>query len=372
MVDRGTRSIFTHLTALGYRVGLQGKSHVHPPQAFPYERIGRNADDVAALARFINRDPGQPWLAVFASHDPHGPWTRGPRDLYDPATLKLPPWMHDTPEARQALAGYYAEITRLDEQVGECLKAVEASGQADRTMVVFLSEQGSGMPYGGKWTLYDNGIRVAALVRWPGKVQPGSSSEALMQYVDLAPTLIEAAGGEPATIDTGCPGAANGGQGFDGRSFLGVLTGQASRHRDYVFAQHTTVGVNGYKQPYPTRAVRDARYKLIRNLAPENEFWINGIHNDPVYASWQREAATDPALAARVSWLSRRPAEELYDLEADPYEMQNLAADASRADVKSRLARELEAWMHQQGDRGLETELAAKRRQPRAAGDSGR
>ena len=100
MVDPGTTSIFTDLKALGYRVGLQAKSHVHPPSSFPYENISNNADDAAALARFVGRDESQPWLAVFASHDPHGPWTRGPKDLYDPASLKLPPWMHDNAETR--------------------------------------------------------------------------------------------------------------------------------------------------------------------------------------------------------------------------------------------------------------------------------
>jgi N-sulfoglucosamine sulfohydrolase len=366
MVDRGTRSIFTHLKAAGYRVGLQAKSHVNPPAAFPFEKISNNADDAAALAAFITRDRSQPWLAVFASHDPHGPWTRGPRDLYDPARLKLPPWMHDNPETRKALAAYYAEITKLDEQVGACLKVLEESGQAKDTLVLFLSEQGSSFPYGGKWSLYDSGIRVAAFARWPGRIRAGSTSDALVQYVDVPPTFIEAAGGDTAKIDTGCPDA-RGERGFDGRSFLGILLGKSERLRDHVFAQHTTVGINGYKEPYPMRAARDARYKLIRNLAPGNRYWIGGIHGDrQVTATWIRDAADNPALAARVKWLSHRPAEELYDLDADPFEMKNLAGDPKLAEVQARLSRELDAWMAQQGDRGMETELKALSRQPRA------
>jgi uncharacterized sulfatase len=364
MVAPTTKSLFTYLKDAGYRVGLQAKSHVQPPQSFPYEKISNDADDAEALARFIGRDAKQPWLAVFASHDPHGPHDRGPRDLYDPAKLSVPPWMHDCPESRDALVAYYAEITKLDEQVGKCLTVLEKSGQADNTLVLFLSEQGSGFPYGGKWSLYDTGIRVAAFARWPGKTKPGSATEALMQYVDVAPTLLAAAGIDPTTIDTGCSDA-NGDHRFDGRSFLKVLHGQADAHRDYVFAQHTTVGINGYKEPYPIRAARDGRYKLIRNLAPENEFWIGGIHRDKLLEPWRRDAANDARLAARLEFLSHRPAEELYDLASDPYEFNNLAANPELADVKGRLGQALDDWMAQQGDRGLATELEAKSHQPR-------
>lgn len=364
MVDPSTRSIFTYLKTLGYRVGLQAKSHVSPPASFPYENISSNADDTPAFASFINRDKTQPWLAVFASHDPHGPWTRGPREQYDPAKLTVPSYLHDNATTRKHLADYFAEITQLDIQVGACLQALDASGQRDNTLVLFLSEQGSSFPYGGKWSLYDNGIRTAAFARWPGRIKPGSASDALIQYVDITPTFVAAAGGDPAAIDTGCPDA-TGKRGFDGRNFLDVLEGKSNRLRDYVFAQHTTVGINGYKEPYPMRGVRDTRYKLIRNLAPNNTFDIGGIHHGPVIESWQADAKTNPKLAARVEWLFRRPAEELYDLDTDPFETKNLAANPKFSAIKARLGLELDRWMTQQGDKGMETELKAVSRQPR-------
>ncbi len=112
------------------------------------------------------------------------------------------------------------------------------------------------------------------------------------------------------------------------------------------------------------RAVRDARYKLIRNLAPQNESSIGGIHKAKILESWRRDAANDPKLAARIDWLSRRPAEELYDLESDPYEMKDRAGDPALAEVRARLGTVLDAWMRQQGDKGLETENQAKTRQP--------
>jgi N-sulfoglucosamine sulfohydrolase len=359
----GTRSMFTHFKKLGYRVALQGKQHVGPKATFPYEHVGgRNVDDFAATGKFINRDRSQPWLLVFASHDPHGPWTRGPKRLYDPAKLTVPPYLHDNAVTRKQLAAYYAEITKLDQQVGALMKVLADSGQADDTLVMFVSEQGSSFPYGGKWSVYDNGIRIATLARWPGKIKPGSKSKALVQYVDVPPTFLDAAGADPTKIDTGCPDA-EGKRGFDGRSFLKVLLGKADHHRDYVFAQHTTVGINGYREPYPMRAVRDARYKLIRNLAAKNTYWIAGIHKGEPLASWQEDAKKDPELARRMEWLFHRPAEELYDLESDPYEMKNLAGDPKYAAIKARLGKQLDAWMKQQGDKGMETELKAKTRQ---------
>jgi N-sulfoglucosamine sulfohydrolase len=357
----GTKSVFTLLKDAGYRVALQNKSHVGPPASFPYEAI-RGADDLTATEAFIRRDKDQPWLLAYCSNDPHGPWTRGPRDRYDPAKVTVPPYLHDNGTTRGLLAAYYAEITQFDTQVGNLLKLLDDAGQADNTLVMFVSEQGSSFPYGGKWSVYDNGIRVSTLVRWPGKVKPGTQSDALVQYVDVVPTFLAAAGLDPSTVDVGCPDA-HGKTGFDGRSFLDVLTGKADSFREYVFAQHTTVGIIGFQEPYPMRAVRDARYKLILNLAPENTYTIGGIHKGQPIESWQEDAKSDPALAARVQWLFRRPAEELYDLETDPHEMKNLADDPNCGAIKTRLRRQLDEWMTQQGDRGLETELIATSRQ---------
>ncbi len=357
----GTKSLFTYLKDAGYRVALQNKTHVGPEASFPYEHIP-GADDLTPTRSFVTRDAGQPWFLAYASNDPHGPWSRGPKHLYKPAELTVPPFLHDNEVTRGQLADYYAEVSQFDKQVGNLLKLLDETGQSHNTLVMFVSEQGSSFPYGGKWSVYDNGIRASTLVRWPGHVQPGSSSDALVQYVDVAPTFLAAAGIDPTQIDTGCPDA-NGARGFDGRSFLGVLTSQSAKLRDYIFSQHTTVGINGYEQPYPMRAVRDARYKLIRNLAPENTYSIGGIHQGQPIESWQADAENNPELAARVEWLFKRPAEELYDLETDEYEMHNLASDAQYATIKARLGKELDTWMAQQGDKGLDTELIAKSRQ---------
>ncbi|MCA9052945.1 MAG: sulfatase [Planctomycetaceae bacterium] len=364
----GTKSVFTHLKDHGYRVALQNKEHVGPKGTFPYEHIP-GADDLGKTRSFITRDAEQPWLLVFASNDPHGPWTRGPKQRYQPEKLTVPPYLHDNAVTRRQLADYYAEITKLDQQVGQLMSLLSETGHGEDTLVMFVSEQGSSFPYGGKWSVYDNGIRVSTLVRWPGKVTPGSTSDALLQYVDVPPTFLDAAEIDPAAIDTGCPDA-NGERGFDGRSFLSVLTGDSDTFRDYVFSQHTTVGIKGFEEPYPMRAVRDVRYKYIRNLAPENRYSIGGIHKGEPITSWQADAEHDPELAKRVDWLFHRPGEELYDLDSDPFEMHNLAGDPQLAVVQQRLEQQLDAWMIQQGDKGMETELQATARQGKPDDDA--
>lgn len=365
MVDRTTKSVFHYLKDLGYDVALHGKEHVQPKVSFPYEYLTNEANGgVTKASQYIaDHQSGQPWFLVVASNEPHSPWTLGPK--YDAEKITVPPYMHDNKTTRQQLAKYFAEISDLDRQVGELMTTLEETKQAENTLVMFVSEQGCSLPYGGKWSLYDTGIRIATFVRWPGKIEAGSSNSALMQYVDLAPTLVNLAGGDASTINTGCKDSTNK-TGFDGQDFQEVLFGKTKTFRDYVFSQNTTVGVIGYQQPYPMRSVRDARYKLIRNLASANRFEINGIHKGEPLASWKVDAAAnnDAKLAARIEWLYKRPAVELYDLEADEFERTNLAGDAKYAQIEKRLSQQLDGWMKQQGDDGLATELKAKSRQP--------
>ena len=364
----GTESLFTYLKAAGYRVALQNKGHIGPSATFPYEHIA-GADDFTETSKFFTREATQPWFMVYGSSDPHEPWNRGPK--YEADKLSVPPYLYDNSTTRESLAKYYGEISKLDEQVGALLGMLNENKQAANTMVVFVSEQGSSMPYGGKWSVYDNGIHCSALVRWPNRIKPGSSSNALMQYVDIPPTILEAAGIDPTGVNVHCPDA-QGKTGFDGRSVLSILFGQNDQHRDYVFAQHTTKGTVGAIGPYPMRAVRNSRFKFIGNLAHENTYQITGLHQSDVCKSWQEDAQRKPALAARVAWLFNRPGEELYDLENDPFEMHNLANDIQFAAIKSELQLQLQNWMAQQGDKGIETELLANTRQGRSEIDKAR
>jgi uncharacterized sulfatase len=353
----GTRSMVHHLGALGYRVGLCGKKHFGPRDSFPFENVGPKK-----IPDFLRRDADEPFCLVYCSNSPHLPWKEGDASAYDPARLTLPPYLVDTPETRHALCRYYAEVTDFDREVGECMQHVADAGAERDTIFLYTSEQGAQFPH-GKWTCYDVGLRTALVVRWPGKVKPGSTTDAMVQYVDVVPTLIEAAGGDPARIDTGRPDA-QGDAGFDGRSFLGVLLGRTDRHRSAVFGAHTTRGIIVGSDCYPVRSVRDARYKYIRNLNHETAFHNTLIQHDKTYwPSWVEKAKTDPHARKLVEMYQHRPAEELYDVEKDPWELENRAGDPALADVQATLRRRLDAWMDQQGDRGNATEMQARERQ---------
>ena len=233
-----TTSMPHHLGKAGYRVGLAGKVHVKPKTCFPFESVGgfdpscvRNPTqqhDLKPTREFISRDSEQPFCLVIALTEPHVPWVMGDASKYPTKELKLPPNIADTERTRQDYANYLAEITYMDGQVGEILQVLEDSGKSKDTIVMFTSEQGSQFP-GCKWTNWDTGLHTALVVRWPSVVQPGERTNALVQYADVLPTLMEACGSsvQPST--------------FDGTSFLGVLTGKTDSHREYVYGIHNNI-----------------------------------------------------------------------------------------------------------------------------------
>ena len=383
-VRDGVRSLPHQLRPLGYRTACLGKTHFDPPASYPFDAIeltrpaagsapatGKKGGtaveiddgdfDFGALERFIQADPQRPFCAYIATHEPHGPWNKGDRSAFDPARLKVPPYLVDTPETRQGLAAYYAEVALLDQQVGSVMQTLEKTGKAANTLFLFFSEQGSGVPH-AKWSLYNPGIRVAAIARWPGRIKPGSENAALVQYVDVLPSIIAAAGGDPSRIDTGCPDA-EGYRGFDGRSFLDVLLGRTDRLRDVVFAQHTTRGIIDGSEAYASRAACDGRWKLIVNLHAESTF-SNVIVNAPLLQSWRRKGQQGDAFATeQAARYTQRPAVELYDLQTDPWELTNVADRQDNAATVARLRTQLEAWMKQQGDLGDQTEREATEHQ---------
>ncbi len=341
-VKPDTKSMVHYLRGLGYRVGICGKKHFGPPNSFPFENVAKDR-----MAEFIGRDADQPFCLVFASHSPHQPWTEGDPGQYDPAKLTVPPYLYDNSETRAALCKYLAEVSDFDREVGECDEMVRRAGVAANTIFICTTEQGAQFPH-GKWTCYDVGLRVGLIIRWPGRVRAGARSSALVQYVDIVPTLIAAAGGAP--ID-----------GLDGRSFLPVLLGETDRHHDVVFGVHTTRGIiAATPEGYPIRSIRTATHKYIMNLNHEAAFHNVLIQGDKggYWDSWVAAARTDPQAARLVEQYQRRLAEEFYDVVNDPYELNNLADDPANRAQMDELRAQLHAWMEQQGDRGLETELA--------------
>ena len=357
----GTRSVVHYLGDLGYRVGLSGKKHVVPDESFPFEKVpgvpnprGVVPDpdfDTTNIRDFMERDRQQPFFLVTAFHEAHAPWSVGHPERLDPAELVLPENLADTGRTREQFAQYLAEIVAWDREVGQLLNALDESGEADNTVVMLTSEQGSAFP-GNKWTNWNTGVRTALVVRWPGKVPAGARTSALVQYADVLPTLIAAAGSDP-------------GSSFDGSSFLPVLLEGASEHRQYLYFMHNNVPEGA---PYPIRAIADRRWHYVRNLAPQRLYFekhmMGGFRANWFWESWLAESGpsngkpTNRRAVDLVNRFMRRPAEQLYEVAADPYQMRNLAGDPSLAGVRDRLAAELGRWMQNQGDPGeaLDTE----------------
>ncbi|MBD2752551.1 sulfatase family protein [Spirosoma validum] len=344
------KSVGHYLGDLGYRVGLTGKDHsTKPKTVFPFEIIkGFEPNCVAPtddyelndVKEYITRDD-KPYCLFVMSINPHTPWTVGDSTEFDPKKLILPADWVDTPVTRKQYVKYLAEIRRLDNQVGDITRLLEETGQDKNTIVVFLGEQGAQFP-GAKWNLWDAGQKSSMLVKWPGMVKPGTQTEALVQYEDITPTLIDLAGGKE--ID-----------GLDGKSFLPVLTGKSQRARQYAYGIHNNIPEGN---PYPIRSIRDTRYKLILNLTPDaeyyNRFMMNAKKQDPesVWSSWTSKAASDSKAKRLTERFVKRPAVEFYDTQADPWEMNNLADNPTYQERINQYKQKLQAWMKQQGDEG--------------------
>ena len=360
----GIRSLPSYLRDSGYAVALLGKRHEKPLDQFDFTNLGgRHHDDgegldldTTAAGRFIADHADQSWCLVVTSNQPHTPWNRGDASAYDPATLTVPPYLVDTLATREALTHYYAEITYMDAQFGRVMAELAAHGDPANTVVVYLTEQGSNFPF-CKWTCYETGLRSTAIVRWPGQIPASVASDALIQYVDIVPTFIALAGGDPTVFN------------LDGRPLVDLWRDptRASPHR-YIFGLQTTRGIARGGEAYAIRTVRDERYRLIWNLHADTAFANTVTHGFLPYLSWAQVPADGNDQAAfaadRYDAYRHRPALELYDLQNDPWELHNLAADPGLADRRDELHAALRAWMAQQGDCGDATERAAFTRMP--------
>ncbi|MEE3373085.1 MAG: sulfatase [Planctomycetota bacterium] len=353
-VKPGTPSVVQYLKPLGYRVALSGKRHIYPRTIFDFEYSGKkNNPDLQAIDRLFGQcaNAKTPFCLFACSNEPHGPWNKGDPSRYPPGELTLPPHFVDTPATRQSLSRYLAEITYFDGQVGAILDLLDQHQLTDNTLVIVTSEQGSGFPF-AKWTCYDTGLQTALLARWPGRIRPATVSDALVEYVDILPTFLAAAG-------RAVPNS------LEGRSLLPVFTEKARQHKQHVFGIHTTRGINNGSDHFGIRSVRGRRYKYILNLSPEVTF-TNACTQSNVFRTWRAAAMTSATAAEKVRRYQHRPAEELFDMQQDPYEWHNLAADPKYAKIKKHLKHELATWMDSQGDLGKQTELDAYKHQRRA------
>lgn len=352
-VRPGVTSLVHDLKAQGYRVGLNGKRHFGPASSFPFESVGGGRFNARAISEFVGRSSEEPFCLVVASHSPHVPWNEGSPENFRAEDLSIPEYWLDTPETREALTRYFAEIEDMDRELGECLDILETHSATDDTVVFFSTEQGSQMP-GCKWTCYENGLHLGLIIKWPGHLSGGVRTQAWVHHIDIRPTLMEIAGGQPDSN-------------LDGRSFMSVLTGQSTTHRKVTYGVHTQLGAIGSPEKgYGIRSIRVGPYKLIRNLNPQATYSnaLTKNDNEGYWKSWvqQVEEGGDRARHLVRRYLNR-PEIELYHLDVDPNELTNLADDPLYAALRADLAMSLAEWMESQGDMGQDTEMAAQKHQ---------
>lgn len=341
----GLKRLPAYLKGLGYETVSFGKTshyaHVTEQGFDRAENYGyHDHGGVQACVDFLKqRKSGKPLALFFGTNWPHVPLP--PPEGVDPAKVRVQPMHIDTPEFRHYRARYINAVMKMDEEIGAVYEAAKQCLGTENTFFLQTSDHGAQLPF-GKWNLYDEGTRVPLIVQWRDKVAAGARSRALVQWIDILPTLIEAGGGgAPADLD--------------GRSFLPVLQGRTDAHREAIFTTHT--GDNDMNV-YPSRSMRTQRWKYIRNLHPEFRFTshIDRAANEDslaYIASWEKAAKTDPRAVFLVKRYRERPAEELYDLDADPFELNNLAASPAHAGPLADLRQGLDAWMKGTSDSQL-------------------
>jgi N-sulfoglucosamine sulfohydrolase len=333
------------LRSAGYWTGLIGKFHVGPDSVFPWDRLltktkGRDPQSFAQLAREFIHDSGKkPFFLVVAYHDPHRaakgfgnePFAGDPKEVkYDPKKVKLPYYLPDCDEARQDWAEYLQSISRLDRGVGLIIEALREAGLLEDTVIIFISDNGP--PFAGaKTTLYAAGIHLPLIMAGPS-IPAGRTSDALVSYIDLTPTILDIAGAKLPTYKQ---------TKLIGKSLMPIARGDDTKGHDAVFGSHQFHEITNY---YPMRAIVTDRYKLIVNLEHELTYpFASDLWGSP---SWQyvRTHKLKMMGTRSVESYLHRPLEELYDLTSDPDELKNLANDPSQAKTLADLRARLRAW----------------------------
>lgn len=325
------------LAGAGYRTARIGKYHVAPEEVYHFQRVlrGGSPEQKAENCKpFITENDRQPFFLYFCTNEPHRPFKREGSDRFDPEDVIVPPYLPDTPECRQELAKYYGSVQRADKGLLRLIEILKQTGHWDDTLVVYISDNGIAFP-GAKTTVYEPGIRLPCVVRYPFAKEHGTLSDAMITWADLTPTILDFAGALPR------------GNRFHGRSFLPVLQGADSTGWDEIYASHTFHEITMY---YPMRVVRTRRYKLIWNIAHKLDYPFAS----DLYASstWQAVLKRgDKTYGPRtVDAYLHRPRFELYDLKSDPWESKNLADDPDYAGVLAELQAKLRTWQKRTRD----------------------
>ena len=349
MYNPETPNMPRSLKAAGYRTGIIGKVHVNPESAFPFDHMSsiqggnfqrkRMSQYAKEAGEFFKSSDGPFYLQVNYP-DAHAPFLRQVDGLPEkPLTADdvkpLPYMMVDSRSLRELTADYYNCLMRLDTYIGDLLEELRKSGKYDNTVIVYIGDHGADL-LRGKRTSYEGGLRIPMIVSWPGKGPVGGSRTEMVSTLDLYPTFLEIAGLPVPSY-------------LSGRSLVPLIMGQKTDWRKYLFSEwHTHSNGN----PYPQRAVRDERYKLIFNpiSGVENPGFAFTLKHNVVMSEEELYKGAPSEVRKSYQRMKNPPEFELYDLEKDPFEMVNLADDKKHAKVLERLRQTLFAWQKETRD----------------------
>lgn len=331
------------LAAAGVATAMIGKLDVDPLEKFPFQRLvkanqmsSRRDPAVfeAHLREFLAEVGDTRFAAVMALVDPHRPFEEEMSSSNASVEhVTVPPSLWDTEGTRRDLAAYHDCIARLDVTVGRLLATLRDTGHGDDTLVIFTSDNGASFPF-AKSTLYEAGVRMPMIVHGPG-VTPAVRAE-FVSLVDLLPTALE-------LFDVPCPA-------LDGSSLLPLLSARAPWKRASIVTMQTE---NNREQARPARALHGRRFKYIRNFGPDIATVSNVVGHTDTWESGKELARSDANVAERMKACLYRPREELYDLERDPFELDDLARVDLHAATRNAMASELKAWMQAHSDPSL-------------------
>ncbi|NOZ56550.1 MAG: sulfatase, partial [Calditrichaeota bacterium] len=303
-------------------------------------------DESSPKAHYKNRKPGQPFFAVFnisLSHEHmiHFHELKDPDQLeHKPEDMILPPYHPDLPDIRLCWANYYDAVTAMDRRVGELLRELEEAGLAEDTIVFYYSDNGGVLPRSKRF-LYESGTHVPMVIRFPRKYQhlapapPGGRVKELVQFVDLAPTVLSLAGlRKPPQMQ--------------GRAFLGPYR---EPEPEFVFCYRDRMD----ERYDMMRSVRDRQFLYIRNYYPHliygQHIWY--LWRSPATRAWERAYREGRCNEVQSRFWQPKPVEELYDVQADPHNVRNLADDPEYAPVLKRMREALRKWVRENRDAGF-------------------
>lgn len=347
----GVRPITEYFRDAGYfTCNLWSGTKEHDPltgERLPTGSRGTGKTDLNFMAEQLfdgndwnQRKDGQPFFAQITIGETHkgAGWPLARKVLgdrrVDPSKVKLPPYYPDHPIARDEYANYLDATMLMDGYVGELLERLKNDGLARNTVVVFIGDNGQCL-FRSKQFLYDGGIRVPLLIAWPDRRRAGTVDDQLVSGIDLSAALLGLAGIKP-------------GPSMQGRDFLDPQTPP----RSHVFAARDRMDVSTDRM----RAVRTDRWKYIRNYLPMIPYMQHNAYKERSYPTWNlvKDLAKEKALPPEVARFAepRKPLEELYDLAADPHEVNNLAGEPEHISMLRRLRGLVDEWVVASGDRG--------------------